>query len=587
MIILGISSFYHDSAAVLIKNGKVVWAAEEERFTRIKHDNSFPKNAIDFCLRAQKITGNQLDAIAYYEKPLLKFERILETFVQTYPKSLFPFVKTIPEWLGQKINVESMIRKTTGFKGKIYYVPHHLSHASASYYPSSFEKSAIATIDGVGEYTTTALWHGDKTTITLLKEINFPHSLGLLYSTFTAFLGFRVNNDEYKMMGLAAYGKPVYQNKVKKLIVLKNDGSFELNMKYFSFREAFRMWSNEFENLFDKPRKSDETITNRHKDIASSIQKVTEEVYFSILNHLYQITKTPNLCIAGGVGLNSLANGQIYRNTPFKNVSILGPAGDSGGAIGSALYAYHAIYKNRRRISMHHLYLGSSCNTERLTFLIRHSERSEAAIKTTNHIDSSSPLSGTQNDNIVARKFTDESELLQTVVQLLSENKVIGWVQGRMEFGPRALGHRSILANPKEKWMKDRVNEIKNREQFRPFAVSILQEHIHEVFDVPEKNHYSPFMNFCFEVKKEWRKKIAAVVHADNTCRVQTVNEKDNGIYYRLIKEFYNQTGIPCLLNTSFNLSHEPIVEKVEQALDDFKVTNLDYLVFDNSLITC
>lgn len=565
MYILGISAFYHDSAAVLLKDGKIIAAVEEERFTRVKHDNAFPEKAISFCLNYAKINAQELDAIAYYEKPLLKFERILDTFISTYPRSLKPFLKTIPEWLGQKINVEQKIRKTTKFKGKIYFIPHHLSHAAASFYASEFNEAAIATIDGVGEYQTTALWHGKGNEIKPLQEINFPSSAGLLYSTFTAFLGFRVNNDEYKMMGLAAYGKAKYASKIRELIDVKADGSFNLDMQYFSFREAFQMWNKKFEELFGRPRKPQDSFIQHHKDLAASIQLVTEEIYFKILNHLYSITESSNLCIAGGVGLNSLANGKIYSKTPFKRVSILGPAGDSGGAIGAALYTYHSILKHNGRKPVTNLYLGS---------VYSHPERTE-------RVEGSHTTQG-----LTWKKFVNEKRLVETVATLLSKNKVIGWFQGRMEFGPRALGARSILANPQPKWMKDRVNEIKGREEFRPFAGSVLQEHVYGLFEVPEKNHYSPFMNFCFPVRKAWRKKLGAITHADNTCRIQTVNEKDNGRYYRLITEFNKLTGVPCLLNTSFNLSHEPIVETPEQTIEDLTNTNLDYLVIENTLVT-
>src|SRR3989338_1402061 len=351
MYILGLSAYYHDSSAILLKDGKVVCGIEEERFTRVKHDNRFPFKAVEFCLKESELTIDDIDIISYYEKPLLKFERILETFIATYPWSLKPFLKGIPEWIDYKIKVEHTIRMKLKYKGKIVFTPHHVSHAACVYYSSPFLTSAAAilTIDGVGEYQTTGLWMGKDNKIMPLKKIDFPHSLGLLYSTFTAFLGFKVNEDEYKLMGLAAYGKSKYSDLINQLIDTHDDGSFRLNLKYFSFRESFRMWSNEFEKLLGTPRKPKEPITQRHKDIAASIQEITEKVYFSILNHLSSILPhTTNVCISGGVALNALANGKIYSITPFKNVHIFGAAGDSGAALGSALYTYNLLAPRSR-----------------------------------------------------------------------------------------------------------------------------------------------------------------------------------------------------------------------------------------------
>src|SRR3989344_566337 len=473
MYILGLSSYYHDSAAALIKNGKVICAAEEERFTRVKHDNSFPINAINFCLKYADINISQINKMAYYEKPLLKFERILETFVETYPKSFLTFIKGIPEWLDYKIKVEKTIKQKTGYKGKIYYIPHHLSHASVAFLSSPFKKAAILTIDGVGDYPTTQLWIGEGTKITPLKVINFPHSLGLLYSTFTSFLGFKVNNDEYKVMGLAAYGRPRYVDRIRKTIDLKEDGSFSLNLKYFSFRESFKMWSSKFEEEFGKPRSFDGKI------------------------------------------------------------------------------------KKRERIK--DLYVGGSYNDIEIE-----DELIKASVK--------------------YKKYKTYDKLLKKVASELKKNKIIGWFNGRMELGPRALGARSILANPKNRYMKDKVNKIKRREAFTPFSRSVLQDKVSELFEVPEKNHYSPFMNFCFKVKKDKQYLISAIVHEDKTCRIQTVN-KDNGLYYELIKEFYRLTGISCILNTSFNLNKEPIVENPKQAIEDFIETEIDYLILGNYVV--
>lgn len=559
MYILGISAYYHDSAAILLKDGEIISAFEEERFTRIKHDNSFPFKAIEKCLSSQNITIDKIDYISYYEKPLLKFERILETFVTTYPYSIKPFIKAIPEWFGDKIKVEEVIKKNLKYTGKVHFIPHHLSHAASTFYPSPYTNAAILTVDGVGEYQTTVLWKGTETKIMPLKEINFPHSFGLLYSTFTSFLGFQVNNDEWKMMGLSAYGKPIYKDLIYKVIDIKKDGSFELIMEYFAFRESFCMWSTKFEKLFGIPKHKDEEFTQRHKDIAASIQKVAEELYIKILNHLYKITKTENLCISGGVALNSLANGLIYSQTPFKKVYIFGPAGDSSAAVGAALYTYHSVLKNNERKILSRLDFGTSYpNMEIEKILIKKKLR---------------------------YKKLSESELIEKTADLLSKNNIIGWFQGKMEFGPRALGNRSLLANPSGENMKDRVNEVKMREQFRPFACSVLEDKVHELFKVPEKNHHSPFMNFVFKVKPNAKNKIHAIVHADDTCRIQTVNKIDNPLYYNLIHKFYEITGIPCILNTSLNTKIEPIVENSDQALHDLLTTSMNYIVIGNYLI--
>jgi len=559
MKILGISAYYHDSAAVLVIDNKVVTALEEERFTRVKHDNSWPTQAISECLLLNKIKIQDLDCVAYYEKPLLKFERILDTFIKTYPLSLRPFVQTMPEYLTHKLKIEQTIRKL-GYQGQIKFVPHHLSHAAAGYYSSNFDEAAILTVDGVGEYQTTALWQGKNKQLELLAELNFPHSLGLFYSTLTAFLGFRVNNDEYKVMGLSAYGKPRYVNKLKKLIDLKPDGSFTLNMKFFSFEYSGSMWSQDLQKLLGRPRQPKDKILAKHRDLAASLQALTEEIYFKILNHLFKLTKTENLCLSGGVALNALANGKIYNQTPFKKVHILGPSGDSGTAIGAALYSYYQQKPQAKRQRITNLYLGTQTTRSTIRKLLN-------------------------KHQLEYKRFSSQKELIKTTAKLLSDNKIVGWWQGKMEFGPRALGHRSILANPKRKNMKDKVNIIKRREFYRPFAASVLQEHVHELFEVPEKNYFSPFMNFCFQVRPSARKLIASIVHADNSCRIQTVNRRDNGVYYELISEFYRLTGIPAVLNTSFNLSHEPIVENPEQAIFDFLNTQMDGLVIENYLI--
>lgn len=559
MNILGISAFYHDSAAALFIDGELISAIEEERFSRVKHDNLFPFKAIQYCLDSVGLTTSDIDAVAYYEKPLRKFERLLETFVITYPFSLHPFLQAIPDWLGQKISVEDIIRKKVGFTKQIYFVPHHLSHAAAAYYSSAFDTAAVLTVDGVGEYQTTALWKGEKGTLLPLASIDFPHSIGLLYSTFTAYLGFKVNEDEYKVMGLSAYGAPVYIKDVYRLIDIKPDGSFRLDMKYFSYRESFRMFNNAFISLFGSPRTPGEKVEKRHRDIAASIQFVVEELLFTMLNHLYALTKSPNLCMGGGVALNALANGKIYTRTPFKKVHILGAAGDSGAAIGAALYVQRQVSRDTAQQQIKALYLGSAYSNESIEALLR-------CYPTLTH-----------------RKYESESELLRSVAAMLSKGKTIGWFCGRAEYGPRALGARSILSKPSPRVMKDNMNKIKRREEFRPFAGSILQEHIHEYFHTPERDYYSPFMNVCLVVREDKRKELAAIAHADDTCRIQTVNP-DNGRYYRLIKEYYRLTGVPCVLNTSFNVMGEPIVEHPRQAIEDYLRSKMDILVLNDIL---
>lgn len=560
MYILGISAFYHDSAAAILKDGLVLVAAEEERFTRIKHDNEFPIKAIEFCVAEANIKMQDIDCIAYYEKPLLKFERILDNFVSTYPFSLYPFMKGIPEWVGQKIKVEQIIREKLNFKGKLFFIPHHLSHAASTYYSSPFSESAILTIDGVGEYQTTGLWVGENNKIRLLKQIDFPNSLGLLYSTFTAFLGFKVNDDEYKVMGLSGYGKPLYADKIRAIINVDESGGFKINMSFFSFREGFQMWNSKFEEVFGEPRTPNGPVTDREKNIAASIQLVTEEIYLKMLNHLHYITGLKNLCVSGGIGLNALANGKIFKSTPFEKVHIFGPSGDNGSSIGAALFAYMEIIGSNSRAPITDLRIGSHHSNEKIELELK-------------------------KHKINYRLATDEEELIDTTVQKLSENKIIAWFQGKMEFGPRALGSRSILANPESSIMKSRVNNVKRREEFRPFAGSILENEADKYFHLPHGQSLFPFMNFCFQVRDEKKHKLAAITHIDGTSRIQTLSEKD-GLYYKLVKKFHETTGIPCLLNTSFNVKGEPLVESPEQAIKDFLENSIDCLVIGNCIAT-
>ncbi|MBI4134060.1 MAG: hypothetical protein HY475_01405, partial [Candidatus Terrybacteria bacterium] len=408
MYILGISAFYHDSAAALLKDGKVLFAAEEERFTRIKHDNAFPFQAAAFCLREAGIALNDIEALAYYEKPLLKFERILDGFVQTYPFSLKPFLRGIPEWLRVKVQVKRILRKELGFQGKIFFVPHHVSHAAAAFFSSPFTKAAVLSVDGVGEYQTTGLWLGERNTLVPLRAIDFPDSWGLFYSTFTSFLGFKINEDEYKVMGLAAYGEPSYEASIRKLIEIRGDGSFRLDMRFFSFREGSRMWSRRFEKLFGPPRKPDDPITQREKDLAASVQKTLEDGYGRILRHLSELTGVKELCVSGGVALNALANGKIFDQTPFTKTHVFGAAGDSGAALGAALFVYHQLFGNIPRHETRGLAFGSAYTDAGL--------KQQLAVR-----------------GLPYEFFGDEETFLARIALLLSQDSVIGWFQGRME----------------------------------------------------------------------------------------------------------------------------------------------------------
>jgi len=560
MYILGISAYYHDSAACLLKNGEIIAAAEEERFTRIKHDSSFPNNAIKYCLKEAKISASQLSYVGFYEKPIVKFERILQTFTECYPSGFWMFHGAMPAWINEKLRVRSIIRKKLGFKGKIVFIDHHTSHASSAFFVSPFKKAAIMTVDGVGEWTTTSIQLGEGNAIKPLEQVCFPHSLGLLYSTFTVFLGFHANNDEYKVMGLAAYGKPRYISEMKKLIKIGDDGSFLLDMKYFDYRSGKRMWSREFENLFGKSRKEGEAIEIRHKDLAASLQKVLEEAYTSIARHAFEITKSENLCIAGGVGLNSVANGMLFESTPFQKIFVQPAATDAGGALGVAYYIWNCIEKNKRNYEMRHSAFGPNFSNAEIRKFLRGRKASFS--------------------------FHSRARLLEQAASLIADGRIVGWFQGSVEWGPRALGNRSILADPTNPKMKDIVNiRIKRREDFRPFAGSVLQEDVHKYFHVPEKNHRSPFMNFVFKVRKEKIQEIPSIVHVDGTCRIQTVSRDESALYYDLIKQFKKLTGVPVLLNTSFNLKGEPIVCTPQEAYEDFLKTPMDYLMLGNFIV--
>jgi carbamoyltransferase len=557
MYILGISCYFHDSAACLLKDGNIVAAAEEERFTRIKHDNSFPINAINYCLKEAKITSERLSYVVFYEKPFQKFERILQTCVETFPHSFKMFRDALPQWIAEKLRMPGVIKKKLDYKGEVLFVPHHKSHAASAFFASPFEEAAIVTIDAIGEWVSTAIHYGKGNEIKTLKVINFPHSLGLFYSTITSYLGFKVLSDEYKVMGLAGWGRPTYYNKFKKLIDFKEDGSFKLNMKYFSYTHSERMFSDELEKEFGKKREYEGKIEKRHMDIAASLQKITEDVILRIVKHAFELTKSENLCMAGGVALNSVANGKILMSRIFKNVFFQPAATDAGGALGAALYTYNSILGKKRNYVMKDAFLGPKFSDKEIKEFL-------------------------ESKNVKFEKLS-EKEIVKAAAEAIAGNKVLGWFQDRMELGPRALGHRSILANPSNPKMKAILNEkVKHREWFRPFAPSMLLENVGDYFDFDID---MPFMIITLPVKKERRRKIISATHIDGTARPQTTIQKREKIYYRLIEEFYSLTGVPALINTSFNLRGEPIVCSPQDAFNDFMKTKMDYLILEKFLI--
>ncbi len=561
MNVLGIGCYYHDSSACLVKDGKLVAAAQEERFSRKKHDFDFPKGAIGYCLKEGKIGLDEVDAVAFYEKPFLKFERLLYQFVETFPKSYKAFAKSLPPWLSERLLVKSVLGEM-GYKGQAYFPEHHMSHAASSFLVSPFKKAAIFTVDGVGEWTTTSLGKGYGSELKILKEIQFPHSLGLLYSTVTAFLGFRVNNSEYKVMGLAPYGKPKYLDKMHKLIDIKPDGSFALNMEYFSYHYKMSMPSQKFLDLFGKQRKSDEPLTQFHKDVAMSLQRITEEAVFSCLNYLHKITGEENLCMAGGVALNSVANGKILKNTPFKRVWIQPAASDAGGSVGAAYYVYNQVMGKPRNFVLDSASLGPGFSDKQVESFLK-------------------------EEKIVYSKFKSRKELLNTAVGMLLADKVIGWFQGRMEWGPRALGNRSILASPMKAEMKDILNlKVKHREYFRPFAPVICDTDVDNFFEsdkpLPDPAYY---MLMVWPIRREKQKLIPAVTHVDGSGRLQVIKRRQNELYYDVIKEFGKKTKVPILVNTSFNIRGEPIVCTPKDAYRCMMGTGIDALFAGNFLV--
>ena len=590
--ILGISAFYHDSAAAIIVNGKILFAAQEERFTRIKHDENFPVNAIKEALKFSELELSDIDAIVYYEKPFIKFERLLETYLKNSPRGIVSFLKSMPIWTKEKIFLKKIIldnlKEIDGnFKDekKIFFSEHHLSHAASAFYPSPFDEAIILCIDAVGEWSTTSVFYGKENSLKKIKEINFPNSIGLLYSAFTYFLGFKVNSGEYKLMGLAPYGEPVFKDLIyENIIEVYEDGSFKLNMDYFNYETGLTMTSKKFHSLFGKEvRKENEDIDQVHMNIASSIQKVTEEIIVKITQSLFKEFKIDNLCLSGGVALNCVANTKILKSeNNFKNIWVQPAAGDAGCSVGAGL-AYNFINENYIKRDkdyksdvMQNSFLGTSY--------------------TDSHIKKELDRFGS-----VYTYYNNRDELNRIVAKYISEGQAVGWFQGRMEFGPRALGNRSILADPRNVEMQKNLNlKIKFRESFRPFAPAVMEEYLKEWFSGGIVNPYMLFIDFIkeekmfkninlnlkgFEGLNFKRSDIPAVTHVDYSARVQSVNKKQNINFYNLIEEFRKITGVPVLINTSFNIRGEPIVCTIEDAFKCFMGTNIDVLVCESYVL--
>ena len=588
--ILGISAFYHDSAACILKDGKIIAAAQEERFTRIKHDSTYPKNAVEFVLDFSNLKLSQVDRIVFFEKPFLKFERLLETYVAFAPKGFTSFSKAMPIWIKEKLFQKNFLFNKLKEHDKdyksdenIFFSDHHLSHAASAFFPSPFDEAIVLTADGVGEWATTTVAIGRGNDLKIKKEIHFPHSLGLLYSAFTYYTGFKVNSGEYKLMGLAPYGKPIYVEKIKKLIDIKDDGSFKLDQKYFNYATGLTMTNSKFDELFgNKPRDPNkDKITEFHMDIASSIQKVTEEIMIKLAKSIREEYNIKNLCLAGGVALNCVANGKILKEKIFDNIWIQPAAGDAGGSIGAALALWYLEYKKERVVRSSDEMCGSYLGTEFTQDQIENDLKSVGA-----------------NFDVL-----NYENMINKTAELLADEKAIGWFQGRMEFGPRALGNRSIIADPRSDKMQKNLNlKVKYRESFRPFAPSILKENLSDWFNI---NVESPYMLFVADInpsikiemtnnqKKFFgieklnvkRSKIPAVTHVDYSARIQTVSKTTNKPYYDLITKFKEKTGCPIVVNTSFNVRGEPIVNSPKDAFNCFMGTELDYLVIGNCIL--
>ncbi len=588
--ILGISAFYHDSAAAIIKDGKIISAAQEERFSRVKHDSRYPHNAVNFVLKYSNLRLSEVDHIVFFEKPFLKFERLLETYVAFAPKGYIQFAKSMPIWLKEKLFQKKLLfnhlkEHDSDFisENKIFFSEHHLSHAASAFFPSPFEEAVILTADGVGEWATTTVAIGKHNKLEIKKEIHFPHSLGLLYSAFTYYVGFKVNSGEYKLMGLAPYGSPIYEDKIKQLIDIKDDGSFMLDQEFFNYATGLTMTNTKFDNLFgQKPRnpKKDQ-LTQFHMNIAASIQKVTEEIMIKLVRAIREEYNIINLCLAGGVALNCVANGKILKQKIFDNIWIQPAAGDAGGSLGAALAFWYIEQGNKRKVNqeddMKGSYLGSEFSQDEIE-------------KELNSIGAN-------------YQTYDYENLINETSKHLSKQKAVGWFQGRMEFGPRALGGRSILGDPRSDKMQKNLNlKVKYRESFRPFAPSVLREDLSNWFDM---NVDSPYMLLVSNINPEKkiemndeqkklfgidklnikRSEIPAVTHVDYSARVQTVSEKTNKRYYDLISKFKEKTSCPVIVNTSFNVRGEPIVNSPTDAFNCFMGTELDYLVIGNCIL--
>ncbi|MGB2705769.1 MAG: carbamoyltransferase [Candidatus Omnitrophota bacterium] len=584
MYILGISAYYHDSAAAIVKDGNIIAAAQEERFTRKKHDQRFPKNAIRSCLEIAGISVKDLDYVAFYDKPFIKFERILETYLAYAPFGIKSFIKAIPLWIKKKLWMRELIKKELGFEGTIIFPEHHESHAASAFFPSPYREAAILTMDGVGEWTTASFGEGKDNLITLKKEIKFPHSLGLLYSAFTYYTGFKVNSGEYKLMGLAPYGEPRYKDLIlKELLDLKDDGSFKLNMKYFNYCAGLTMTNKRFHRLFGgKPRKPESRFTQRDMDLARSVQEVTEEVMLRAARHVHEVTGKENLVLAGGVALNCVGNGKILREGPFRNIWIQPAAGDAGGALGAALFTWYQYLGNKRTAD-------DKNDFQKGSFLGPRYSNGEV-------------IKFLKTKSVPYTEIKDE-EIPERIADLINEGKVIGWFQGRVEFGPRALGSRSIIGDARSPKMQEIMNlKIKFRESFRPFAPSVLKEKAPEYFELDKE---SPYMLLVAPVKETKRRRmtedenklfglaklnvvrsgIPAVTHVDYSARVQTVSRDTNPLYYDMIKKFDEKYGSAVIINTSFNVRGEPIVASPEHAYLCFMRTNMDYLIMGNTIL--
>jgi carbamoyltransferase len=554
--ILGLSCYYHDSCAVLLRDGKVVAAAQEERFNRDKYSPVFPIQAINYCLQEGGITIYDVDHVAFYEKMYLKFERTVLSHLCGWPMTLRNFLDTMPLWLKDRLAVPFIIREELRFKKPVMFVKHHLSHAASTFLPSGFESAAILTVDGVGEYATASWGVGRGSAIELRQEIHYPHSLGLLYAIFTAYLGFRVFSGEGKVMALAEFGKPEYLDQFRKLVDIRDDGSFRIDTSWFNFNRGETMHDTRLEKLFGAPRREGEALDERHFNIAASLQRITEEVLLKMAVHVYERTKEKKLCMAGGVFLNVTANSRIWEETPFDEVFIQPGAGDAGAALGAAMYLDNTVLGNPRKYVMNHAALGPGYSERQIEVMLR-------------------------NKRAKYRRLERE-EIVRETARRIADNQIIGWFQGRMEFGPRALGNRSILANPANPEMKDKLNlVIKRREPFRPFAASVLVEALHDWFEIPGP---SPFMLLVGRVKPDKMGRIPAVTHVNGTSRLQTVSRDDNGIYHELISEVHRLTGLPMVLNTSFN-EDEPIVCTPDDAWRCFAETQMDALVLESFFV--